>query len=52
MGTYDMIIGRDLMEALGMDLLFSDNLMRCDNTTVPLRDSSWFNEVSMDRIKD
>jgi len=28
LGTYDMIIGRDLMEAIGMDLLFSENLMK------------------------
>ena len=26
--TYDMIIGRDLMNAMGLGLLFSENLMR------------------------
>ncbi len=40
--VYDMIIGRDLMEAIGLDLLISENLMRWDNATVPRRDSSWF----------
>jgi hypothetical protein len=40
LSTYDMIIGRDLMDAIGMDLLFSENLMRWDNATVPMRDSS------------
>ena len=44
LGTYDMIIGRDLMDAIGMDLLFSENLMKWDNATVPMRDTSWFNE--------
>ena len=42
---YDMIIGRDLMEAIGLDLLFSENLMRWDNATVPMRDSSWFDKT-------
>ncbi len=46
LGTYDAIIGKDLMEALGMGLLFRDNVMKWDNTTVHMRDSSWFNEVS------
>ncbi len=27
LGTHNIIIGRDLIEAVGMDLLFSDNLM-------------------------
>jgi transposase InsO family protein len=41
-----MIIGRDLMDAIGMDLLFSENLMRWDNATVPMRDSSIFDAPS------
>jgi len=43
--SYDMIIGRDLMESIGLDLLFSENLMRWDNATVPMRDNSLFREV-------
>ena len=42
--TYDMIIGRDLMDSIGLDLLFSENLMRWDNATVPMRDNSLFLE--------
>ena len=34
LSTYDMIIGRDIMESIGLDLLFSENLMRWDNATV------------------
>jgi hypothetical protein len=45
LSTYDMIIGRDLMESIGLDLLFSENLMRWDNATVPMRDNSLFREV-------
>ena len=43
--TYDMIVGRDLMESIGLDLLFSENLMRWDNATVPMRDNKLFTEV-------
>jgi len=46
LSTYDMIIGRDLMDAIGLDLLFSENLMKWDNATVPMRDSSLFEEPS------
>ena len=33
------------MEAIGLDLLFSENLMKWDNATVPMRDSSWFDKT-------
>jgi hypothetical protein len=33
------------MEAIGLDLLFSENLMRWDNATVPMRDSNWFDKT-------
>ncbi len=46
LSTYDMIIGRDLMDAIGLDLLFSENLLKWDNATVPMRDSSLFEEPS------
>ena len=37
LGNYDMIIGRDMLETLGIDLLFSQHLMQWDNATVPMR---------------
>ena len=43
--NYDMIVGRELMESIGLDLLFSENLIRWDNATVPMRDNSLFREV-------
>ncbi len=45
LGTYDMYIKGILMEAIGMDLLFSNNLMKWpmkwDNVIVPMRDLSF-----------
>ncbi len=37
---------RHLMAAIGLDLLFINNLMKRDNATVPMRDNSWFQETS------
>jgi hypothetical protein len=38
--SYDMIIGRDLLHELGIDLLFSTGEMKWDQATVPMRDPS------------
>jgi hypothetical protein len=38
---YDMIIGRDLMNSIGLDLNFSDNTMTWDNASVPMRSVKW-----------
>jgi len=38
---YDMIIGRDLMNSIGLDLKFSDNTMIWDNASVPMRSVKW-----------
>ena len=35
---YDMIIGRDLLDELGMNFLFSSNLMEWDNASTPMTD--------------
>ncbi len=43
---HNMIIGRDWIEAIGLDLLLSENLMKWDNTTVPMRDHSWLEEIT------
>ena len=39
---YDLIIGRDLLQELGIDLLFSENLIKWDTATIPM--------TSMDRL--
>jgi hypothetical protein len=40
LNSYDMIISRDLLHELGIDLLFSLGVMKWDNATVPMRDPS------------
>jgi hypothetical protein len=34
---YDMIIGRDLLKELKMDVLYSDNEMVCDDLRLPMK---------------
>jgi hypothetical protein len=38
--SYDMIIGKDLLHKLGIDLLFTLGVIKWDNATVPMRDPS------------
>ena len=35
--NYDMIVGRDLMDAIGLDILFSKGTMIWDNSEVPMK---------------
>src|SRR5687768_6841882 len=39
---YDMIIGRDLLDELGMNFLFSTNLMRKGSASTPIMDPDLF----------
>ncbi len=39
-------IRRDLMEAMGQDLLFSESLMKWDKATIPMRDNSWLQDIT------
>ena len=39
LGHYDMIIGRDMMEFLGIDIKFSDHTIVWDGRTIPFRDA-------------
>ena len=48
LGHYDMIMGRDMLDALGIDLLFSEQVVKWDNATVPMRNISWFEETNID----
>ena len=38
LGSYDMIIGRDVMEFLGIDIQFSKKEVEWDNAIVPFKD--------------
>ena len=40
LGSYDMIIGRDLLKFLGIDLLFSQEVIVWNNATLPFKDVS------------
>src|SRR5688572_2187743 len=47
---YDMIIGRDLLEELGMNFLFSTNLMKWDNASTPMLDPDLFDQDNFDEL--
>ena len=48
---YDIIIGRDLMQSIGIDLLFSTKEIRWEGTTVPMRDPSLFKNNKLERLE-
>ena len=45
LGAYDMIIGRDLMADLGIDLRFSDEKIEWDDSQIPFKDEEEFNII-------
>ena len=52
LSRYDMIIGRDLFNELGMDFLFSVGLMMWDGATVRMKDPSWVDTIDPLSIKE
>jgi hypothetical protein len=44
-----MIIGRDLLEELGMSLDFGQHIVTWDNATVTMKDSSTINQLLNDK---
>ena len=48
---YDMIIGRDLMEELGIDLKFSTGEIIWDNASIPMRDVSVLEDAQIDNFE-
>ena len=38
LGKYDMIIGRDILQFLKIDLRFSDNVVEWDGSELPFKD--------------
>ena len=51
LNSYDMIIGRDLLHELGIDLMFSKGVMIWDNATIPMRDPSYLQANKIDEIE-
>ena len=47
---YDMIIGRDLLNKLGMNFLFSTNLMEWDIASTPMLDPDLFDQEDHDEL--
>jgi hypothetical protein len=39
LGAYDMILGRDLLTDLGIDIRFSTNTVEWDNSEIPMKDT-------------
>ena len=45
-----MIIGRDLLDELGMNFLYSTNLMEWDNASTPMLDPDLFDQDNLDQL--
>ena len=48
---YDMIIGQNLLEELGMDFLFSEGIMIWHNVEVPMKDPKILSENKIDQYE-
>ena len=48
MGAYDMIIGRDMLEDLGIDIRFSDKTIEWDDHTVPFKNVAQMDAFHID----
>ena len=46
LGSYDMIVGRDILSELGIDIHFSTLTCTWDSRTIPMRESSVLPEQS------
>ena len=49
---YDIIIGRDLLQELGIDLKFSDHTIHWDNASAPMRAADILQQDSVDSISE
>ena len=47
----DLIIGRDLLHELGIDLLISRGFIKWENATVPMRDPSQIRDTKVDALE-
>ena len=48
---YDLIIGRDLMKELGIDLNFSTCTMHWDNAEIQMQEPDWLNTENIDEFE-
>ena len=49
---YDLIVGRDLMQEIGLDLLFSESTIKWGNMTIPMASSSSFDTDCIDDFEE
>ena len=49
---YDLIIGRDLMKTVGIDIINSRCSMTWDNKEIPMQEPEWLDEDNLDRFED
>src|SRR5688500_7160240 len=47
---YDMIIGSDILNELGINFLFSTNLIEWDNASTPMLDPDLFDQEDLDEL--
>lgn len=52
LGAYDMIIGRDLLQDLGIDIRFSDKTVEWDGVSIPFKDSDARHESESFHVAD
>jgi hypothetical protein len=52
LSRYDMIIGRDLMTELGIDIKFSTGEVVWDNVSMPLRGISCLNDENINKLEN
>jgi hypothetical protein len=48
----DMIIGRDLLEELGINFLLSQGIMTWDNASISMRNPDWLDASRMDELEN
>jgi len=49
---YDIIIGRDLMSEMGIDLKFSEQTMIWDNAEVPMKSPEWLDRNRVEQFEN
>src|SRR5210317_893140 len=48
---YDMIIGRNLLQEIGLDFLFSQGLMTWEKASVPMKGDEYWSSQNIDENK-
>ena len=49
--NYDLIIGRDLMHEIGINILFKDSLIEWDGATIPMQPADKLDKTYLDELE-